>query len=128
MSWSRAVATTALVEVLQVAMGETAAVFAKPPQTINPPAVVVSRPSDVTYATASFSIDAATLPVMCFGPADGEDVVDALLGQLRQAVDANASLNGAVQVCYAQGERGWRNLNVAGIDLLVAETVLVIQM
>jgi hypothetical protein len=127
MAWSRTTATQALVAALQVTAGESVWVYGKSPNTVNPPAIVVGRPTEVVYATAGFGIDSATLPVLCVGPVDGEDMVDGLIAMVRAAL-SDPSLGGAVQSVYAEAERNWHNLNVAGADLLQAEVTLIIQM
>jgi hypothetical protein len=133
-SWSRPEATTALVAALNAAAGNapdgsagTVFVFGKSPATVNPPALVVGRPTEVIYATAGLGIDDATLPVLCVGPIDGEDVVDGLIQLVRSAL-TDPMLGGAVQSAYAEAERNWHSLNVAGADLLQAEVTLKIQM
>jgi len=127
-TWSRTDATTAVVNALMVVAGETVFVFPKPPQTINPPALVVGRPIEVRYGTFSLGADEADLPVACIGPADGEETVDSLIGMVRQAVAADRSLGGVVQDCTDTLERNWHNLNVAGVDILQAEILLTIRM
>jgi hypothetical protein len=127
MSWNRATAAAALTAALQTAAGETAFVFERPPNTVNPPAIVIGRPTQVLYGTAALGIDEATLPVLCVGPLDGEDIVDGLIQTVRAAV-ADHNLGGTVQHVYPEAERNWHNLNVAGADLLQAEVTLIIQM
>jgi hypothetical protein len=128
MSWSRTTAVTALVQILQTAAGETVTVLSKPPQTLNPPAIVVHRPTEVRYSAFSLSIDEATLPVICVGAADGEEQVDSLITLVRTAVGANKMLGGAVSSCTASVERNWRNVLIGGIDVLEAEVTLLIEM
>jgi hypothetical protein len=125
-TWNRTDATQAVVAALQAGLGATVFVFDKPPATLNPPAVVVGRP-DVTYATAAYGVDQATLPVLCVGAVDGEDTVDGLITGVRAAL-AEPSLGGAVNSCVAAGERNWRNVTVAGAELLQAEVTLTIRM
>ena len=127
MTWSRTTAVPALVAALQSTMGETVFVFGKPPQTLNPPAVVVGRPVEVLYSTSALSIDEVTLPVLCVGPGDGEDIIDGLIAQVRASL-TDPRLGGAVQSCVASAERNWRNLVLAGVDILQAEVTLTIRM
>jgi len=126
-SWDRTVAVPALVDAIEVASGQTVFVFDRPPTTINPPAIVVGRPVEVIYATAWFSVDEATLPVLCVGAGDGDDTVDDLIAVVRAAVK-DPGLGGAVQSVVASAARNWRNLVVAGVDILQAEVTLTIQM
>jgi len=128
MAWDRAVCVAALAAAIDVTSGQTVFVFDKPPQTLNAPAVVVGRPTEVLYATAAFAVDEATLPVLCVGAADGDDTVADLIGTVRAAVAKDARLGGAVQSCVAAAERNWRNVVVAGVDLLQAEVTLTVQM
>jgi hypothetical protein len=127
MAWSRQTAVPALVAALQTTLGETAFVFEKPPQTLNPPAVVVGRPTEVLYSAWALSVDEVTLPVLCVGPGDGEDIVDGLITAVRAAL-ADPMLGGAVQSCVASAERNWRNVVLAGVDILQAEVTLTIRM
>jgi len=126
-TWNRTAATAAIVAAVAAALGETVFVYSRPPQTINPPAVVVGRPDEVLYAMSAFGVDEASLPVLCVGPADGEDVVDSLLADVRAGL-ADPMLGGAVQSCVPALQRNWRNMTVAGIDILQAELVLTIRM
>ena len=128
MTWNRSAAAAGLEATLQAVLGETVWVFQKPPQTLNPPAVVIGRPTQVDYSMVAFSIDQATLPVICLGPVDGEDTVDELITAVRDAVGADITLGGAVQHCAATREQNWRLVNVAGADLLQAEVQLTIRM
>ena len=128
MTWTRTPVAAALVDVLSAATSGTVTVFAKPPTTINPPAVIVARPTNVNYATASFARDEATLPVEICGSFDGDDTVDALRDQIRKAIDANPTLEGTVASCTVTAERNWRNVTVAGVELLAAQIVLTILM
>jgi hypothetical protein len=127
MSWSRTDAVAAIVAALQQTMGEAVFVHAKTPQTINPPAIVVSRPLEVRYSSSAFSIDEASISVICVGPADGEDVVDGLITQVRQSFP-DPSLGGVVASCRPTVERNWRNVSIAGVDILQAEVVLTVDM
>lgn len=128
MSWSRSVAAPAIAQALQVVVGESVFVFEKPPQTVNPPALIVGRPTEVRFAQPAFGVDAVVLPITCVGPADGEDYVDYLITSVRQAFPSPTNLNGAVGVVYADSEQNWRNVNLAGVDLLLADVLLAIQM
>lgn len=127
MSWNRTDAVAAIVAALQQTMGESVFVHAKTPQTINPPAVVVGRPLEVRYSVTSFGTDETTISVICVGPADGEDVVDELIAQVRQSFP-DPSLGGVVQSCRPTVERNWRNATVAGVDILQAEVVVTVNM
>jgi hypothetical protein len=128
MSWSRAECAAALAAAIQTQIGETVFVYPRPPFTLNPPAIVVGRPNEVRYSTFAFGIDEADVPVLCVGAADGEDIVDGLIQAVRAAVNADLTLGGVVQCVGDTRERNWRNLNVAGIDVLQAEVQLTIQM
>jgi hypothetical protein len=127
MSWNRTNAAAALVSALQTQTGATVFVFPKPPQTLNPPAIVVGRPTEVLYSAWALSVDEVTLPVLCVGPGDGEDIVDGLITAVRAAL-ADPMLGGAVQSCVASAERNWRNVVLAGVDILQAEVTLTIRM
>lgn len=129
MSWSRADCAAALAAAIQAEIGTSVFVFPKPPQTINPPAVIIGRPNQVRFTTFAFGIDEADLPVYCVGPADGDDVVDSLITSVRAVVSGpDLTLGGVVQCIGDASEQGWRNFNIAGIDVLQAELQLTIQM
>lgn len=131
MTWDRAAAAKALAAKIGdavTAAEDTATVFDRPPLTINPPAIVVGRPTEVRYAAFASGIDEATLPVACVGPLDGEDRVAQLVALVRGALAPSDQLGGVVQVAYVTGERNWRNLNVAGTDLLAVDVFFTIDM
>jgi hypothetical protein len=127
MSWDRVAAAQALQTTLQTAL-DGVTVFAKPPNTLNPPCVVIGRPNEVRFAIAGFGVDEADVPVICVAAADGEDVVDALTALVRSAVANDPSLGGVVQIADDQAQRNWRNLNVGGVDVVQAEVELRIEM
>jgi hypothetical protein len=137
-SWDRSVAAPALAAAITAAAGTVTdpdtelevpalRVFDKPPGTINPPSVVVGRPTEVRYAAIAFGIDDVVLPVLVVGAVDGEDTIASIITVVRGAV-TDVQLGGAVQVCYPLFERNWRQVNVAGVDLLSAEVTFSIQM
>jgi hypothetical protein len=127
MTWNRQTAAAAITSALQVTLGETVWVYSKPPGTVNPPAVIVGRPTEVRYSIPAFSIDEATLPVTCVGPVDGDDVVDQLAAQVRASFP-DPTLGGVVQACWPTDERAWRQASIAGVDVLLADVNLTIQM
>jgi hypothetical protein len=129
-SWDRDPAAKALAAALTdvVAAQQLAVtVFDRPPPSLNPPALVVAWPIEVRFSAAAFGIDEVTLPVLCVGPVDGEDTVAELIAVVRDA-ELDPSLGGAVQIAYPSMERNWRQINVAGVDLLSAEVTYTIQM
>jgi len=131
MTWQRAPAAAALVGKLSAAVAAgtlPVTVFDKPPATLNAPALVVGRPLEVRYATAAFGIDEAELPVVVVAGADGDDMLDSLITTVREAVAPDPTLGGVVQSAIVSLERNWRNLTVAGADVLTADVLLTIQM
>lgn len=134
MTWRRAVFSLALAEVLTEAAeaypwdGPAPSVFAKPPETLNAPAVVVGRPGEVLYGVGGFGIDVATVPVVCIGPLLGEDVIDGLIAFVRATLADNDTVGGLVQIVYAPSERNWRAVRIAGADMLAADVSLTVQM
>jgi hypothetical protein len=118
----------ALVDLLTVATGGLVTIHPKPPNTVNAPAIVISRPESVAYSTAAFGIDLVTLPIVIAGAADQDESVDQLRETVKDAIDANYNLGGVVQSCQATEERNWRLVNSAGIDLLAVDLMLTIQM
>ena len=128
MTWQRSPVAAALVDILTTATAGGVYVHDKPPTVINPPAIIVARPTTVNYATAAFAVDEATLPIVVAGAMDGDDLVDTLRDAVRRAVDADPTLGGAVKSATATAERNWRNLTVAGVELLVAEIILTVLM
>lgn len=127
MSWSRAAAAAAVAAAIEAETAGTVTVLAAPPQTLNPPAVVVGRPDQVRYSDFALGVDDVDLPVICVGAADGEDTVDSLLTVVAGSF-GDPTLGGAVLSCVADMQRNWRNVTVAGVDLLQAEIVLAIRM
>jgi hypothetical protein len=130
MTWNRSIAAPALAQTFEnavAAASETITVFDRPPMTVNPPAIVIGWPSEVRYANAAPGIDEATLPVLCVGALDGEDRVAEIINLVRNAA-TDTQLGGAVQIAYPAIERNWRQVNVAGADLLQAEVTFTIQM
>ena len=128
MSWSRALAATALADAFKSADDGTTNIFASPPMTLNPPAVVVGRPIEVRYATAALGVDAVELPVICIGPMEGDDVVDGLIGFVRSVVMADPSVGGTFRSSPPELQRNWRALRIGGADYLAADVVLAIEM
>jgi hypothetical protein len=127
-TWDRAPVAAALVEVLTAATAGLVTIHPKPPNTVNAPAVVVSRVESVAYSAAALGIDAVVLPVVIAGGADQDDAVDQLKATVRAAIAADWMLGGIVQSCVATEERNWRLVNSAGIDLLAVDLILTIQM
>jgi hypothetical protein len=100
-----------------------------PPETINPPAVIVSRPTSVLYGVAGLGVDEVEFPVVCAGSIESEQAVDQLKNTCRTAVLADQTLGGVVSAAYPSGERNWRNYTGGGgIQLLLVELVLTIHM
>jgi hypothetical protein len=127
MVWDRAKAATALVNVLGPATGIK--VHHSPPEIVNPPCVVISRPQPVTYAVAGLGVDEASLPVIIVGGIETEDQIETTKTACRNAILANPGLGGTVQACYATEERNWRNVTGAGgVQLLSVELIVTVQM
>ena len=129
MSWARALVAGAVADVLKAAQSDTDtfSVFANPPETLNAPAIVVGRPTEVRYNIGAFGIDEATLPVVCVGPSGGDDVLDALITFVRTAIGADVTLGGVVPSCIVTAERNWRPTRIGGADLMAADVVLSVQ-
>jgi hypothetical protein len=126
MSWNRAQVADAVVGLLQP-FDATVTCFVAPPATFNPPAYVVGWPTTVVYDTRLFGIDVATLPVAAAGGVEETDRVDELLETARKALD-DGNLSGTVQHARVMSQANWRPVRVSGIDMLVADLVLEIQM
>ena len=125
MTWDRATATAALAEML----GDTGAtVYPKPPATLNPPAIVLARASNVDYNVSAFGIDEATLPDVCVGPLEGDDEIDALKSTVRAALLADPTIGGAVQLATATAERNWRTVTISGTELTTVDLVIMVKM
>ena len=127
MSYDRAATAKALAAVLGDASPGVPA-FDHPPRTINPPAYVLSYPSTVDYNIPAFSIDRVEQVVLCVAGMDSPEVVDGLVEAARDALAADSSLGGVVQVVRVAQLRNWRMVNVAGSDFLVAELALEVNM
>jgi hypothetical protein len=127
MSWQREPVAKALVAAIETQLAAaqmTATVYDRPPFSVNAPAIVVGRPTEVRYSTAAFSIDEVTLPLGCLGGADQDDTVAELIAVVRAACDADPSLGQVVQDAHVSGERSWRNVKLAGTDVLVADAIV----
>jgi hypothetical protein len=131
MSWQRTPVVKALVAAIEAQLAELAVdanVMEHPTFTVNPPAIVVGRPSEVRYSTAFFGVDDITLPVLCMAGAEQDDAVAELIGVVNAAVNADPTLGGVVPVADCTGERSWRVINISGAEYLGAEAIVEIQM
>jgi hypothetical protein len=127
MIWDRHAVSAALVARLGPATGVK--IHPIPPELLNPPCVVVSRPQPVMYDTFAFGVDDATLPVLIVGGIETEDAIEQTKTACRTAIMNDSTLGGTVKACTPAEERNWRNLTGAGgIQLLVVELILQIQM
>ena len=125
MTWDGGVARPALAAVLSSAFEATnVAVFASPPATFNPPALVVQFPQTVAKFVPSFGIDLATWTVLGAVSLDLADALDALMNQTAAAIFLDPTLGGAVQVTKMTELRNWRILVVGGSEMLTAELAL----
>ena len=127
MSWSRPLVAAALVEMLTTATGGLVTVFDRPPPTFNPPAIVVARVESVSYGTAAMGRDEVTLPIVCVGAVDGDEDLDDMRAVVKAAIDDDVTLLGSVQAGWAVEERNWRQLSIAGGDVLAVDLMLTIQ-
>jgi hypothetical protein len=123
MSWSRAPVAAALVDVVSTAMGATVTVFPEPPQTLNPPAIIVG-PATVTYSVAAFAVDEVDLTVMAVVPVGHLNELDSLARQVHDAILADSTLAGAVKAAWPIEQRNSRGVVIAGIDLSVVDVVV----
>lgn len=131
MTWRRSLVAPALADMLKAAQGETdtASIFSAPPETLNPPAIVVGRPIETRFSTFALGIDETDLPVVCVGPFyAGEDIVDGLISFVCAAVLADRTINGTVPSCTAASSRNWRGVRIGGADMLAADVVLTVTM
>lgn len=128
MSWSRALAAAGLADAFKAADDGTTNIFPSPPMTLNPPAIVVGRPLEVRYAEAGLGVDAVELPVICLGPMEGDDVVDALITFVRSVVMADPSVGRTLRSTSPSLQRNWRAVRIGGADYLAADVVLNIEM
>jgi len=126
MGWNRADVAAALVPIL-APIDAQATVFATPPETFNPPAIIVGYPQSVDYDLAAFGVDLVQLPVAACAGAAEVAKVDAYLAQARELIAADLTLGGVVKACRARAQSNWRRLNVAGAEILAADLVLEIR-
>jgi hypothetical protein len=113
----------------QTALGPGVHVHRLPPEIINPPSVVISRPQPVLYSAVAPTIDEATLPIVIAHGVEQEEQLEYLKNQCKSAVLADRTLLGTVQAAWPSEERNWRNVTGAGgIQLLLAELILTIHM
>ena len=118
----------ALSQVLTDATDSAVSVFPSPPGTFNPPALIVQFPTSVLKHVPAFGIDSAQLTVLAATGVLDTDGHDQLLEVASAALEANQTLNGAVQVLRPTEWRAWRVMTVSGIDLLVAEIAVDVRM
>jgi hypothetical protein len=123
MAWDRAKASDALVSVLAPAVGVK--VHGLPPETLNPPCVVVHRPVTVDYGIGGLGVDQAALPLVIVGGIESEDEIEALKTTVRTTLLADPTLGAVVFKCWPTQERNWLNRTGAGgIQLLTVELML----
>lgn len=129
MSWNRQAVADALVTMLTAATEGAVKVHERPPETINPPAIVIGRPQPVLYSAIALSIDDASLPVIIAVGIESEDQAETIKTTVRNAVMGDPTLGGTVQSAVPSEERNWRNFTGAGgIQILTVELILSIQM
>lgn len=125
MTWDGAAARAALAATLQAAFdGTNVNVFASPPATFNPPALVVQFPQTVAKHAPTFGIDMATWTVLGAVSLELADALDELLNTADAAVMLDRTLGGAVQVSKTTEVRNWRVLVIGGVEMLTAELAL----
>jgi len=124
MSWDRAIAAAAMVDLLTAAAGTAATVYYHPPATFNVPALIVAYPANLAFNTPSFCIDSAEWIVTAASGIDDPSTVDQLLAIARQAIDDDPTIGGTVQICRPSGYRNWRGWTVAGAEFLLADLAL----
>jgi hypothetical protein len=127
MTWNRTPAAAALANTITAYLGGAATVFVEPPQTLNPPAVVIG-PSTMPMATAAFGTDEVDVSVMVVAAIGHLNDLDGLAQQVRLAVVGDDTLGGAVKVAWPYEQRNNRNVTVAGIDLSVVEVAVKVTM
>jgi hypothetical protein len=129
MTWNRATFANALAEAIRSAdTTATVSVFAAPPTTVNPPAVIVAHPSEVRYGVAALGTDESDFPVICVGTIGGEDVIDGLIALVIGATMDDPTIGGAVQSVAPEAQRNWRAVKIGGADYLAADVALSVRM
>jgi hypothetical protein len=127
-TWNRAPVAAALVAMLGPATGGLK-VHPYPPEIINGPCVVVSRPQPVLCSAVAPTVDEVTLPVIVASGVEQEAALETVLTQCRSAIQNDSTLQGSVQVAWPAEIRNWRNITGAGgTQLLLAELILTIRM
>jgi len=122
-SWDRPSAASALADVLEAGTGDLVAVFESPPSSMNAPALVIMRPT-VMFHQPAFAVDEITWSVTAAVGVGADDTLDGLIGQARQAVEADPTLGGVVQICRPTEQRPRGIVNIAGADFLTEELIL----
>jgi hypothetical protein len=129
MGWQRQPVAAALVDMITAATAGTVYVHRRPPETLNPMAVVIGRTYRETYSGASFGVDEVELPVLVVGGLEQDDDIDGLKDTVRATVQGDTTLKGTVQTVWPVEARGWRNVTGAGgIQLVYVELSLTIHM
>ena len=128
MTWSRAPVAAALVDMLTAAT-EGLRVHPAPPEIINGPCIVISRPQPVLCSAAAVAVDEVTLPVIVASGVEQEQALEDIIAVCRAAVLADPTLGHSVAAAWPAEIRNWRNVTGAGgIQLLLAELILTIHM
>jgi hypothetical protein len=127
--WQRRPVAQALTDMIDAATAGTVYVHSRPPETVNPLAVVIGDTTREPYATTAFGTDDVDLAVLIVGGIEQNDDVDDLRHTVRQTILGDSTLKGSVQTAWPVEARGWRNMTGAGgIQLLYVELIVTIQM
>lgn len=125
MSWSLVEVGEALADVLGAAIDVPT--FASPPSTLNPPALVVSYPELVDLGSRALGLDTATIPVVALvGLSAPLSDLEALINGVVSVIGANRTLSSAVANAYVDTVRSIRSAQVAGVDVLAADLVVMV--
>ena len=126
MSWDLVTLGEAIADTLD---DDTVPVFAAPPTSLNPPALVVSYPELVEIGTVALGIDEVTVAVVAVvNFADSAAAMGELIAAVRLAIAGDRKLGGAVAQARLAQVRSVRAEKVSGIDVLTAELVLTVEM
>jgi len=126
-SWNRATVAQALADAITAGTGGAFTVHTEPPQTLNPPCVVIG-PTSRPFSTAALSVDEVDVAVMLVQPVGRLTDLDAMAQDVADVIVVDPTLGGVVRAAYPYDQRNTRGVVVAGIDLTVADlTVKVVQ-
>jgi len=117
----------ALGEIVKLGLADFAqpvSVFAVPPMSFNPPAVIVKFPEMIEPSIIAPTIDRVQLALLVATGLQAIELLFDLLTVLREAVLRDRKVQGLAQSLAVVNYRAFGQMNVAGAEYLTAELLL----